>query len=265
MGKTFKKRDLLENADIEDVVLDEEEINELIDVDGSMIDNQDNFKATDRDVKSKGTSRDQARRSSQGPASYYPWGGAFYGGYYTMNEEEEMDFDPRDEDDDIPMWNKPQKDVPEEYKMGIPPRIDDEGKKDHDNYPEKRKDVYHGYFESELKGEIDGIAENRMQALVDEMLQKRKYGDIVKRTNETDVMNDKSIPEFSELKTTYERPIVARKVIHLTDLMNKQELGSDEVAIVMNYLIDNLDLSKISNEYRELLGDKLKYGEQEGE
>jgi hypothetical protein len=96
------------------------------------------------------------------------------------------------------------------------------------------------------------------------MLTKRKDFDFVKRTNETDVMHDVSIPEFSELKSTYEKPIVARKVMHLTDLMNKQSVGGDEMAIIINYLLDNLDISKINNEHRELLGDKLKYGE-EGE
>jgi hypothetical protein len=262
MGKTFKKRDLLENSNIEEVLLDEVELNELIDLDGSMIDRYDDYKATDKIVKSKGTSRDQARRSSQGPASYYPWGGAYYGGYYSMNEEEDLEFDPRDEDDDIPMWNKPQKDVPEEYLKGIPPRIDDEGRRDPDDYPEKRKDDYFGYFGDSVKEEIDEIAESRMQLLVDEMLKRKKEYGIVKRTNETDVMHDVSIPEFSELKSTYEKPIVARKVMHLTDLMKKQNVGGDEMAIIIKYLLDNLDVTKINEEHRELLGDLLKYGEQ---
>jgi hypothetical protein len=209
MGKTFRKKDLLENTDIDETLLDEEELNELIDLDGSMIDNNDNYKANDKDVKSKSTSRERARRSSQGPASYYPWGGAYYGGYYSMNEDEDI-------------------------------------------------------LEDNIDEELDKIAESKMQSLVDEMLTKRKDFDFVKRTNETDVMHDVSIPEFSELKSTYEKPIVARKVMHLTDLMNKQSVGGDEMAIIINYLLDNLDISKINNEHRELLGDKLKYGE-EGE
>jgi len=265
MGKTFKKSQLKEYVNnIDEELLDEDELNELVDLDGSMIDRTDNFKATDKDVKSKYTSRERAKRSSQGPASFYPWGGAYYGGYYTMNEEDDIEFDPRDEeDDDIPMWNKPQKDVPEEYLQGIPPRIDDEGRRDPDDYPDKRKDDYFGYFGDSVKEEIDEIAESRMQSLVDEMLKRKKEYGIVKRTDENDVMHDVSIPEFSELKTTYEKPIVARKVMHLTDLMNKQGVGGDEMAIIINYLLDNLDVSKINEEHRELLGDKLKYGEQE--
>lgn len=242
MGKTFKKRDLLENTDIKEVLLDEDELTELIDLDGSMIDSNDNYKATDKDVKSKATSRDKARRSSQGPASYYPWGGAYYGGYYSMNEDDEIGFGFIDEDD-IPMWDKPKKNVPEEY---------------------LKDNTSMSYTENELKKEIDGIAESKMQSLVDEMLKRRKEYGIVKRTDENDITHDVNIPEFSELKSTYEKPIVARKLMHLTDLMNKQNVGGDEIAIVINYLLDNLNISKINNEQRELLGDKLKYGE-EGE
>jgi hypothetical protein len=259
MGKTLKKRDLLEYMEQEDII-DEEELNELIDTDGSMIDSNDNFKATDRDVKSKGTSQDFARRSAQGPGAYYAWGGAYYGGYHAMNEDEEMDV--RDEDDELEMWNKPDRNMPSEYKMGIDPKIDDEGRRDPDDYPDKRKDVYQGFFEEDLKG----IAETRMQSLVDEMLQKRQKGrDVVRRTNETDLMHDVDIPDFTELKSTYEKPIVARKVMHLTDLINKQALAGTEMSMVLNYMLDNLDITKLSDEQKEYLGDKLKYGEEEGE
>tara|TARA_R110000868_G_scaffold39514_1_gene137594 strand:+ start:117 stop:899 length:783 start_codon:yes stop_codon:yes gene_type:complete len=260
MGKTFKKGDLIEN------LLDEEELNELIDSDGSMIDAKDNFKSTDNDVKSKGTTRDRARRSSQGPSAFYPWGGAYYGGYYGMNEEDMMGMDVRDEFDEDEAWSKPQRDIPQEYLQGIPPREDGEGKKNHDDYPDKRKDIYQGFFEDDIKEEIDDIAESKMQGLVDEMLNKRQNPKgIVKRQNETDLMHDVVLPDFTELKSTYEKPIVARKIEHLTNLINKHNLGGTEISMIFNYLLDNLDISKFSDEQREYIGDKLKYGEQEKE
>lgn len=261
MVKTFKKRDLTEN------LLDEEDINELIDLDGSMIDAKDNYKSTDKIVKSKGTSQDHARRSAQGPGAFYPWGGAYYGGYFRMNEDdEEIEMDVRDEFDEDEAWSKPQGNIPQEYLQGVQPKEDDEGKRDDDNYPAKRKDVYQGFFEGDLRKDIDEIAEGRMQSLVDEMLNRRqKPKEIVKRQNKTDLMHNVEIPEFTELKATYEKPIVARKIMHLTDLMNKHALGGTELSIIFNYLLDNLDLSKISDEQREYIGDKLKYGEQEGE
>ena len=212
MGKTFKKKDLKEYID-EEELLDEEDLNELIDIDGGLISHKDNYKATDKVVKSKGTSKDHARRTSQGPGAYYPWGGAFYGGYYTMNEED---------------------DVLEE------------------------EDV-------DVKEEIDDIAESRMKELVDEMLSKKKQYGIVKRTNEQDVVEDIKIPEFGELKSKYDNPIVARKLMYLTDLINKHDVGGDEIAIIFNHLIDNLEIAKLRDEYKKILCDKLAYGGEEEE
>ena len=212
MGKTFKKKDLKEYIE-EEEILDEEDLNELIDIDGGLISNKDNYKATDKVVKSKGTSKDHARRTSQGPGAYYPWGGAFYGGYYTMNEDDEVL-----EDEDI-----------------------------------------------DLKEEIDDIAESRMKELVDEMLSKKKSYGIVKRTNEQDVMEDVKIPEFSDLKSKYDNPIVARKLMYFTDLLNKHEISGDEIAIIINYFIDTLDISKMRDDYKKILCDKLAYGGEEEE
>ena len=212
MGKTFKKKDLKEYID-EEELLDEEDLNELIDIDGGLISHKDNYKATDKVVKAKGTSKDHARRTSQGPGAYYPWGGAFYGGYYTMNEED---------------------DVLEE------------------------EDV-------DVKEEIDDIAESRMKELVDEMLSKKKQYGIVKRTNEQDVVEDIKIPEFGELKSKYDNPIVARKLMYLTDLINKHDVGGDEIAIIFNHLIDNLEIAKLRDEYKKILCDKLAYGGEEEE
>jgi hypothetical protein len=210
MRKTFKKKDIKEYID-EEEILDEEDLNELIDIDGGLISHKDNFKATDKVVKSKGTSKDHARRTSQGPGAYYPWGGAYYGGYYTMNEDDEVL-----EDEDI-----------------------------------------------DLKEEIDDIAESRMKELVDEMLSKKKSYGIVKRTNEQDVVEDVKIPEFSELKSKYDKPIVARKIMYLTDLINKQDISGDEIAIIFNHLIDSLETTKLKDEYKKILCDKLTYGGEE--
>ena len=210
MRKTFKKKDLKEYID-EEEILDEEDLNELIDIDGGLISHKDNFKATDKVVKSKGTSKDHARRTSQGPGAYYPWGGAYYGGYYTMNEDDEV--------------------------------LEDEG--------------------IDLKEEIDDIAESRMKELVDEMLSKKKSYGIVKRTNEQDVVEDVKIPEFSELKSKYDKPIVARKIMYLTDLINKQDISGDEIAIIFNHLIDSLETTKLKDEYKKILCDKLTYGGEE--
>jgi len=32
------------------------------------------------------------------------------------------------------------------------------------------------------------------------------------------------------------------------------------MAIVINHIIDNVDITKLSDEYKEIIGDKIKYG-----
>jgi hypothetical protein len=81
---------------------------------------------------------------------------------------------------------------------------------------------------------------------------------------EEDIMSEPiSIPDISELKDVHEKPIVIRKINSLLDLIHKENLKGDELAILLNHLINNLDLSTLSEEHKELIGDKIKYGEQE--
>jgi hypothetical protein len=73
-----------------------------------------------------------------------------------------------------------------------------------------------------------------------------------------------SIPDISELKTNYEKPIIVRKINSLLDLIHKENIKGTELSIVINYLIENLDIYSIDEEHREILGDKIKYGKEEG-
>ena len=86
MNKTYKKSDIDKYIN----EMKEEEINELIDVDGSMIDRNDNYKATPSVIKSKKTTDDFVRGATQGPEAYFIYGGPYYGiNYsYVVNEEE---------------------------------------------------------------------------------------------------------------------------------------------------------------------------------
>lgn len=225
MTKKFRKSDIDERIKQlkDDYVVSEEDLNELIDTDGSLIDARDNYVATDRIVKSKKTSDDFARATSQGPGAYYPWGGAYYGGYYTMSENEEVELS-EDSDYEDEAWSNPEN----------------------------------------VKEELDEIAKTRMESLVDEVLYKSKSDrDFVKRRrDEADLMHDVEIEPLSAMKEVYEKPLVARKAQHLIDLVNKESLSGKELAIILKYIVDNVDINKISEEERELIGDLIKYGEQ---
>ena len=52
--------------------------------------------------------------------------------------------------------------------------------------------------------------------------------------------------------------------MYFTDLLNKHEISGDEIAIIINYFIDTLDISKMIDDYKKILCYKLSYcGEEE--
>ena len=82
---------------------------------------------------------------------------------------------------------------------------------------------------------------------------------------EQDIVGDEvTIPDVTELKTVHEKPMVIRKLNSLLDLVSKENLKGDELSILLNHLVDNVDIYSIDDKFRELIGDKLKYGEEEG-
>ena len=110
--------------------------------------------------------------------------------------------------------------------------------------------------------------EENMKSLVDEIMMRKKNSsnDFVKKMREQDIVGDEiKIPDVSELKNIHEKPMVIRKLNSLLDLIKKENLKGDELSIVLNHLIKNIDIYSMDERHRELIGDKLKYGEEEGE
>jgi len=207
MNKTYKKSDINKYLT---PLKKGKMVNELINADGTMLDRDDNFKASQRIIRSKKTTDDYIRSATQGPEAYFIYGGPYYGiNYsYTVSEGEIL------EEDQDPYENQ----------------IDE------------------------------------MKNLVDEIIRSKKdERGIVKKANEQDIMGDinVSIPDISELKKVYEKPMVTRKMDLLLDLIHKEGLGGDELAIILNHLIDNIDIEKLDDKYREIIGDKIKYGEKD--
>lgn len=227
MNKTYKKSDIHKYINEKKNVIDEEEVNELVDIDGSLINKDDNYRATPSVIKSKKTSDDFARAATQGPEAYFIYGGPYYGiNYsYVVNEEEKIE---------------------------------------ENISPEAMQDLeaFH-----DIEFNYDFLEENKMKGLVDEMfLSKKTDSGMVKKTNEQDLVGDEiEIADISELKKTFEKPMVIHKLNHLLSLVEKEELNGEELAILLNHLIKNVKIDLISEKHKEILGDKIKYGEQEGE
>ena len=107
-------------------------------------------------------------------------------------------------------------------------------------------------------------SESKMRELVDEIIRDKKDNRGIVKQNEQDMLTNKvEIPDIMELKDVHEKPMVIRKVNSLMDLINKENLHGIELSIVLNHIIDNIDTTSISEEEREIIGDKIKYVKEE--
>jgi hypothetical protein len=298
MKKTFKKSDI-------NKYLKKNKINEFINKNGSMISPTNNYVQNRNHIKSRKTTDDFVRNSTQGPEAYFIYGGPYYGiNYsYVVNEDDDiLDLDDRmyDEGDDyldgdLIELDDDMYDEEDEYydELNVVPtksysrdpedrmrrsarQMADKDIKSHYNkpadpiYDDLPVDKWRGHsldYDTDFHFDLyEG--ENGMKSLVDEIMmkQKNKPKDFVKRMREQDIVGDEvTIPDVTELKDVHEKPMVIRKLNSLLDLINKENLKGEELSIVLNHLINNVDIYSIDERFRELIGDKLKYGEEEGE
>lgn len=278
MNKTFKKSDINTYLGKKNV-LKENELNELIGTSGALIDPNNNYKQNRNFIKSKKTTDDYVRSATQGPEAYFIYGGPYYGiNYaYIVNEEENiLDNDTEDiydELDVVPSKKYSRDDKERKYREAK--KMADKDISSHylrqsdPVYDHLPSDEWRNYkLPNDTKFDFD-ITENEdsMKSLVDEIIRNKKdtSRDFVKKMKESDIIvgMDK-IADISELKDVHEKPMVIRKINSLMDLIHKENLKGDELAILLNHLIDNLDIYSIKEEHREIIGDKIKYGEQEG-
>lgn len=298
MKKTFKKSDI-------NKYLKKNKINEFVNKNGSMISPTNNYVQNRNHIKSRKTTDDFVRNSTQGPEAYFIYGGPYYGiNYsYVVNEDDDiLDLDDRmyDEGDDyldgdLIELDDDMYDEEDEYydELNVVPtksysrdpkdrmrrsarQMADKDIKSHYNkpadpiYDDLPVDKWRGHsldYDTDFHFDLyEG--ENGMKSLVDEIMmkQKNKPKDFVKRVREQDIVGDEvTIPDVTELKDVHEKPMVIRKLNSLLDLINKENLKGEELSIVLNHLINNVDIYSIDERFRELIGDKLKYGEEEGE
>lgn len=278
MNKTFKKSDINTYLGKKNV-LKENELNELIGTSGALIDPNNNYKQSRNFIKSKKTTDDYVRSATQGPEAYFIYGGPYYGiNYaYIVNEEENiLDNDTEDiydELDVVPSKKYSRDDKERKYreakKMADKDISSHYFKQSDPVYDHLPSDEWRNYkLPNDTKFDFD-ITENEdsMKSLVDEIIRNKKdtTRDFVKKMKESDIIvgMDK-IADISELKDVHEKPMVIRKINSLLDLIHKENLKGDELGILLNHLIDNLDIYSMKEDHREIIGDKIKYGEQKG-
>jgi hypothetical protein len=294
MKKTFKKSDI-------NKYMKSNSIQELVNKNGSMISASNNYVQNRNHIKSKKTSDDFVRNSTQGPEAYFIYGGPYYGVNYSyvVNEEDDIfDLDVYEDDefevfdgDIVDLDNEEENDyydelnvVPtkkysrdnEDKKRRDARKLADRDIKSHYNkpadpiYDDLPVDKWRGHsldYDTEFDFDLSE-GEDNMKSLVDEIMMRKKNpsNDFVKKMREQDIVGDEiRIPDVSELKDVHEKPMVIRKLNSLLDLIKKENLKGDELSIVLNHLISNVDIYSMDERHREIIGDKLKYGEEKGE
>jgi len=272
MNKKFKKSDI--NKYLKGKKLNEERIDELIDSNGSLINKNNNYVQNRNYIKSKKTTDDFVKSATQGPEAYFIYGGPYYGiNYsYVVNEEEDLLLDDGEDPLEGSLEKYPLFDEKDEFydELNVVPtrnRRNPENMKRIEAKKLAKSELSKFYDEMESSMEDFEIyeGEEKFKSLVDEIIRnKRNDVGMVKRRNEQDLMIDKdNIPDISELKNTYQKPMVVRKLNILVDMVKKENLKGEELAILLNHLLDNVDIYTMTDEDKELIGDKIKYGGQE--
>jgi hypothetical protein len=296
MKKTFKKSDI-------NKYIKNNRVDELVNKNGSLINPTDNYVQNRNYIKSKKTSDDFVRNSTQGPEAYFIYGGPYYGVNYSyvVNEEDDMfDLDVYDDNEDenydefevfdgdiidldddevydelnvvpVKSYGKdPEDKKRKEARMNAEKDISKHYYKPSDPiYDDLPVEKWRGYklpYDTDFDFDLYE-SEESMKSMVDEILLRNRKTpkDFVKKTNEQDIIgNEVVIPDVSELKSNYQKPMVIRKINSLLDLINKENLKGDELSILLNHIINNVDIYSMNEKHREVIGDKIKYGEEEG-
>ena len=113
---------------------------------------------------------------------------------------------------------------------------------------------------------VEDVAESKMKNMIEDIMRKSSYDDydFVSKYDDFDVkQRGNEIPLFSELKVKYQKPILARKTLFLGDLMQKEMVHGEEIAIILNHILDSVSDQDIPKHYQEQLIEKIKNGKRE--
>jgi len=108
------------------------------------------------------------------------------------------------------------------------------------------------YYWGSQYGSGRRLAENKMKKMIEDYLGRSGDNhDVVSKTNE--------IPEINILKYDFNKPIVARKTKTLTQMIEREGLNGEEIAIIINHIL-SANSGGIPSHYKKILMDKIKNG-----
>jgi hypothetical protein len=99
---------------------------------------------------------------------------------------------------------------------------------------------------------LEEVAKDKMKGVLEDILSKKKFDkDVIDK-----VKYSNGIPEIDILKDSH--PVLIRKIAHIKSLLDRDEVGGDEKAILLNSLL-SLNLTDIPAQYKRELARKLGY------
>ncbi len=109
------------------------------------------------------------------------------------------------------------------------------------------------YSEEENEEEtLDEVAKGKMKKVLEDILSKKRFDkDVIDK-----VKYSNGIPEVDILKDSH--PVLIRKISHIKTLLDRDEVGGDEKAVLLNSLL-SIDLTDIPGQYKRELARKLGY------
>ena len=124
----------------------------------------------------------------------------------------------------------------------------------------------HQYYRESVEDKVKTkeLSENKMKNMIEDIMRKSSYGDndFVSRYDDYGVSSKSDeIPLFQELKTKHNKPILARKTSFLTDLMRKESINGEELAIIVKHMLTSVDGLEIPKNYTKELIDIISNGE----
>lgn len=105
------------------------------------------------------------------------------------------------------------------------------------------------------KNTLKEASKFKLDELVDDIITKKSFdSDIIDKIKSSELRLN-AIPTMDIVKET--NPILVRKVMALKDILDKSVPSGEELAIILNQILD-VDMSKIPNEYKEELKKKIR-------
>jgi hypothetical protein len=99
---------------------------------------------------------------------------------------------------------------------------------------------------------LDDIAKEKMKGVVEDIMSKRKFDkDVIDK-----VKYSNGIPDVDVIKENL--PVLVRKIAHIKTLLDREEVGGDEKAILLNSLL-SINLTDVPSQYKRELARKLGY------